>query len=126
VGAAEFKANFEAGDIDAVIADLAPDFGFLHAFSADAATGAERVRGMLTKARATFGDSFHFIDHARGEHMHALPWTATIDGIEADGVDLVKEDEEGRLLEVRFFIRPAEAAQAWGRAMSGGKGPPGG
>jgi hypothetical protein len=49
---------------------------------------------------------------AHGERYHVLPWTTVIEGINTDGFDLVKEDGQGRLVELRAAIRPATALQA--------------
>jgi len=53
-----------------------------------------------------------------GEEYHALPWVSRIGEYEADGVDLIKEDDDGRLLEVRITMRPLEALLLWSEAMT--------
>jgi hypothetical protein len=63
------------------------------------------------------GHEFRFTDHLAGAEHDALLWTTRIGGREIEGVDLVREDAQGRLLEIRVFMRPLDAAQQWREAM---------
>jgi hypothetical protein len=117
LGVEVFRAGFQSGDIEAIIADLAPDFAFFHTGLAEPTTDVERLRLVLELARETIGEDFRFTEHMQGDGLHALRWTSTIDGVAAEGVDIVLEDADGRLLEVRIQMRPAAASEAWSRAM---------
>jgi hypothetical protein len=118
VGVAEFRKSFEEGDGDAFVADLAPGFQFFHAGHAAATTDHDVLRRVIPFARKAMGDAFRFTDHMIGDEYHALPWVARIGEYEADGVDLIKEDSDGRLLEVRITMRPLEALTLWAEAMT--------
>jgi hypothetical protein len=59
-----------------------------------------------------------------GAEYHALPWIARIGEHDAEGVDLVKEADDGRLLGVRIIMRPVQAIQAWAQAMTTRMGMP--
>jgi hypothetical protein len=52
-----------------------------------------------------------------GYDHHALLGTTRLGGRQIEGVDLVKEDRQGRLLEIRVLMRPLDAAQQWREAM---------
>jgi hypothetical protein len=116
MGAELFRGRYEAGDIDAVMADLAPGFVFYHAGRSDPTTDLDEARRIFVAAHETMAD-FRFTEHARGDGLHALRWTATIDGMAAEGVDIVREDDEGRLLELRITMRPLPVVQAWHSLM---------
>jgi hypothetical protein len=122
MGADEFRANFEAGDIDAVLADFAPDHVTYHAGQAEPTSDPGFLRKLWPAARAVLGDEFHFTDRVEaqvhGGRYVLLPWTTLIDGIEAEGVDFVKEDDDGRVLEIRITMRPLQAIEAFSAAMT--------
>ncbi|HEY1277635.1 MAG TPA: hypothetical protein VGF25_22200 [Thermoleophilaceae bacterium] len=128
MGAETFRRCFEAGDIEAVMADLAPGFTLYHAARSEPASAPAPIDRILEAARTTLGPDFRFTEHARGDGLHALRWTATIDGMHADGVDVVREDGDGRLLELRITMRPLPAIEVWSRLMGerlgDGHGPP--
>jgi hypothetical protein len=117
VGAELFRESFQAGDIDRLIADLAPDFAFYHTALPEPTTDAELLRKLLKVARETIGEDFRFTEHATGDGLHALRWTSTIGGLAAEGVDVVREDAEGRISEIRITMRPMQANAAWSDAM---------
>lgn len=118
MGAEIFRESFEAGDIDRLIADLAPEFAFYHTALADPTTDRDLLRRILVTARKTIGEDFRFTEHVAGDGLHALLWTSTIQGVPAEGVDLVREDDDGRTVEVRITMRPTQAAFAWSAAMT--------
>lgn len=124
MGAEVFRQSFQSGDIDALIADLAPGFSFYHAGLPEPTGDAELLKGLLVVARQAIGDDFQFTEHATGDGLHALRWTSTIEGVPADGVDVVREDPEGRVIEVRITMRPIQAIVAWKEAMRKGFGVP--
>ena len=118
MGLQEFKHNFFEGDGDAFVADLAPGFAFYHATHLEPSHDIEFLRKMIPTARAAMGPEFQWTHELRGEEYGALRWTAVIGGLQSEGVDLIKEDENGRLLEVRIHMRPADAVAAWTQEMN--------
>lgn len=117
MGAQVFRESFQAGDIDRLIADLAPRFAFYHTALPEPTTDPELLKQILVVARETIGDDFLFTEHAQGDGLHALRWTSTLGGIAAEGVDIVREDDEGRTTEIRITMRPMQANAAWSDAM---------
>jgi hypothetical protein len=115
--AADFTEKFEAGNIDAVVELMASEFSMHHPTHAEPTTNREWLGAALTIARQVLGEEFHFTDHLANGKRHAFPWTATIDGVPSHGVDIITEDDEGRVTELMVFLRPAEAHEALSRAM---------
>ena len=118
MGAQDFARAFAAGDGDAFVADLAPGFGFFHATHAEPSRDHDFLRVMISLAREAMGPEFRWVRSLTDGEYTALHWAARIAGVEAEGVDLVREREDGRLLEVRINMRPADAAVAWREEMS--------
>ena len=132
MGLEDFVRYTEAGDGDAFVADLAPGFVFHHPSSDHPTSDPNMLRMLIPLARRIFGDEFSFGERLEGDGFKAIRWSARIDGVPADGVDLLREDDEGRLLELRILIRPLAALQAFQAQISamvgprpgGGDGPP--
>jgi hypothetical protein len=128
MGAAAFRENFEAGNIEAVLADFAPDIAVYHAGQSEPSSSHAFHKVMFPALRVVLGPDFHFSDlvraQAHGAEYALLPWTAIVDGIDADGADFVREAPDGRLAEIRFAMRPLEAVQALHRLMHERIGPP--
>jgi hypothetical protein len=110
MGAAEFRTNFESGDIDAVMADLAPDFAMYHPGYAEPSDNPEWVKVAFRLMREVFGEAFHFDRHLREDCYSMLHWTTTLpDGTWAEGVDVISEDPNRQLRELRVLVRPTHA-----------------
>ena len=125
MGVDQFIRYWDEGDGDAFADDIADGFVFYHPASDHPTTDREAIRFIGPLARHAL-DDFRFLERLDGDGYHALRWVAQIDGIPADGVDLLREDEEGRLLELRIAMRPLAALvafQAKMAAMTGGGGP---
>ena len=123
-----FRQNFEARNIEAVLADFAPDVAVYHAGQPDPSSSPPFHEAMFPALRDVLGPEFHFTDlvraQAHGAEYALLPWTAVVDGIDAEGVDLVREAPDGRVAEIRFAMRPLAAIEAVHRLMKERIGPP--
>lgn len=124
MGLEAFRRDFESADVDAVLRDLAPGFSFYHPIGPEAMTDHALHLRALPLARAALGEDFRFTETLRGEEFDAIHWTASIGGITAEGVDLVKEDANGQLLELRILMRPLQAIQAFAEEMGRQAGGP--
>lgn len=118
----EFRRAFEAGDHDAAFAQLAPECAFYHAGHVEPTTDQRILRPALRLAREAFGSEFRFTDHLVGDVFHALPWTARINALAAEGVDLLRVDPDGRIRELRILMRPYEAIGEFMAAMRAASG----
>lgn len=64
----------------------------------------------LAAAVAVFGhDSFRYVREFRGKDEAVLEFVVTIDGIEVNGVDMIRWDESGRIVDFKVMLRPLKA-----------------
>lgn len=64
----------------------------------------------LAAAFRVFGnDSFRYVREIAGPRDAALEFEVVIDGIAVNGVDLIKWNEDGRIVEFKVLIRPLKA-----------------
>jgi len=67
------------------------------------------VRYLSAALRVFFNDSFRYVRELTGPRDAALEFEVEIDGINVNGVDLLKWDDEGRIVEFKVLIRPLKA-----------------
>ena len=64
----------------------------------------------LTAAFHVFiDDSFRYIRELAGPRDAALEFQVEIEGVSVNGIDMIKWDDEGRIVEFKVFIRPLKA-----------------
>ena len=64
----------------------------------------------LTAALHVFGnDSFRYVREVVGERDAVLEFQVEIDGISVNGVDMIKWDGDGRIVEFKVMLRPLKA-----------------
>lgn len=56
-----------------------------------------------------FNESFRYVRELTGPRDAALEFQVEIDGISVNGVDMIKWDDEGRIIEFKVLIRPLKA-----------------
>ena len=56
-----------------------------------------------------FNESFKYVREVTGPSDAVLEFQVEIDGISVNGVDMLKWDAEGRIIEFKVFIRPLKA-----------------
>ena len=56
-----------------------------------------------------FNDSFRYVDETRGEDSAVLEFTVTLDGIDVNGVDMIRWNEDGLIVEFKVMLRPLKA-----------------
>jgi hypothetical protein len=56
-----------------------------------------------------FNPSFRYVREIVGEHDAALEFETEIDGIAVNGVDLIKWNAAGRIVEFKVMVRPLKA-----------------
>ena len=72
--------------------------------------GRALVAGYLSAALQVFGNpSFRYVREIVGEHDAVLEFETTIDGILVNGVDLLRWNAAGRLVEFKVMLRPLKA-----------------
>lgn len=73
----------------------------------------------LAAAMHVFGESdFHYVREVVSDHDAVLEFTATIDGIHINGVDMMHWNDEGRIDDFKVMIRPLKAVNLLHRMMA--------
>jgi hypothetical protein len=64
----------------------------------------------LTAAfRVFFNESFRYVREIASSHDAVLEFQVDIDGISVNGVDMIKWDDEGEIVEFKVMLRPLKA-----------------
>lgn len=58
-----------------------------------------------------FNDTFRYVREVHGPRDAVLEFEVTIDGIVVNGVDMMRWDDEGRIVEFKVMLRPLKAIQ---------------
>jgi len=58
-----------------------------------------------------FNDTFRYVREVTGPRDAVLEFQVEIDGITVNGVDMIKWDDEGRIVEFKVMLRPLKAIQ---------------
>ena len=73
----------------------------------------------LTAAGATFADAdFRYTGEWTGERSAVLEFTATLDGIHVNGVDMIWWDDAGLITRFKVMVRPLKAVNALHQRMA--------
>ena len=59
--------------------------------------------------RVFFNDSFRYVRELTGPRDAALEFLVEIEGISVNGIDMIKWDDEGKIVEFKVLIRPLKA-----------------
>jgi hypothetical protein len=59
--------------------------------------------------RVFFNDSFRYVREITGPRDAALEFQVEIEGVSVNGIDLIKWDDEGKIVEFKVLIRPLKA-----------------
>jgi hypothetical protein len=68
--------------------------------------------------RVFFNESFRYVRELAEAHDAVLEFQVDIDGISVNGVDMIKWDDEGRIVEFKVMIRPLKAINLIHQKMS--------
>jgi hypothetical protein len=66
---------------------------------------------LLAAFQVFFNETFRYVRELRGPHDAVLEFEVAIDGIRVNGVDMIKWDDDGRIVEFKVMIRPLKAIQ---------------
>ena len=56
-----------------------------------------------------FNETFRYVREVVGPHDAVLEFVVTLDGIEVNGVDMLRWNDEGRVTEFKVMLRPLKA-----------------
>lgn len=72
--------------------------------------GKSLTMGYLLAAVAVLGkDGFRYVREVIGERDAALEFVTEVDGVEINGVDLIKWNEAGQIIDFKVMVRPLKA-----------------
>lgn len=74
--------------------------------------GRDVVTAYLAGAFVVLGPGLTYHDEWVRERDAALRFTSEVDGLQVEGVDIVRWDDEGRIAEFTVMVRPFKALQA--------------
>ena len=64
-----------------------------------------------------FNPSFRYLRELTGARDAVLEFQVEIDGVSVNGVDMIKWDDEGRIVEFKVMLRPLKAINLIGERM---------
>ncbi len=114
-----FRAGVEARDHDAMVAALADDVVFHSPITFKPFEGREAVGALLGIVMGTFED-FRYTDELDSDGVKALVFEARVGDRQVQGLDLLRFDAEGQIVDFTVMVRPLSAAIALAEAV--GKG----
>jgi ketosteroid isomerase-like protein len=88
---------------------LAKDCVFLSPIVHTPQEGRELTKFYLTGAFNTFNDSFHYVKEVVTPQHAVLEFVCDMDGIVANGVDIMTFDDDGKIIEFKVMVRPLKA-----------------
>ena len=111
-----FARAIAAGDEDAAIATLADDVVFRSPAVYKAYEGTEQVEVLLRLVAQVF-ENFRYTNEWRDGRTTILFFEANVGDRELQGVDILEDDEEGKVASLTVMIRPLSGLQAVSAAM---------
>lgn len=97
-------------DIDALDDLLADDVVFHSPVVHTPQRGRAITAMYLAAAVEVFGnETFRYVRECRASHEAVLEFLVTIDGIEVNGVDIIRSNDAGRIVDFKVMLRPLKA-----------------
>lgn len=113
-----YRAAVERRDLAAVGDLLAPQIVFHSPVTFHPFLGRDTVTRLLAEVIQVFED-FRFTDELEMDGAHALIFRATVagSGREIEGIDLLRFDEQGLIVDFTVMLRPLSALVPFAQAM---------
>jgi hypothetical protein len=100
-------ATRDVGGLDGLLAD---NVVFHSPVVHSPQVGKALTQRYLAAAFGVFGnDSFHYVRELRSDHDAVLEFQVEIDGIIVNGVDMIKWNDDGKIVEFKVMLRPLKA-----------------
>jgi hypothetical protein len=100
-------ATQDPGGLDALLADNAV---FLSPVVHTPQAGKALTRAYLMAAFQVFSnETFRYVREIKGPRDAVLEFQVEIDGIQVNGVDMIKWDDDGKIVEFKVMLRPLKA-----------------
>lgn len=111
-----FRSAVEAGDLDAMRAQLAEDVVFRSPVAHKPYEGKAITAAILANVFEVFED-FRYVRELGDDAGHALVFEATVAGLDITGCDFLVLDDDGLITDFMVMVRPLKAAHALADAM---------
>ena len=103
----QLVASSDASGLNSLLAD---DAVFLSPIVHTPQHGKALAKAYLSAAfQVFFNQSFRYVREIIGPHDAMLEFETEIDGVMVNGVDIIKWNEAGRIIEFKVMIRPLKA-----------------
>jgi hypothetical protein len=112
-----FGKAIEAGDEDAALATIADDVVFRSPAVHTPYEGKETVEGIL-RLVATVFENFRYTNEWRDGRTTILFFEANVGARELQGIDILEENDEGKIAKFTVMIRPLSGLQAVSQTMA--------
>ena len=85
--------------------------------------GQQLVLGYLSAAMEVLGNpTFRYVRELRGARDAMLEFETELDGIHINGVDLIRWDDDGRIVDFKVMVRPLKAVNLLHQKMAAALG----
>lgn len=110
-GLAAWHAYMHSGGDAGLLGDLVHDDAVFHSpvVHTPQAGKAKVMVYLLSAAKVLGNDSFTYVRELVDGSDALLEFTAVIDGIEINGIDLIRFDENGKIKDFKVMVRPVKA-----------------
>ena len=112
-----FGQAIEAGDEDAAVATLADDVVFRSPAVYKPYEGREQVE-LILRLVATVFENFRYTNEWRDGRTTILFFEANVGNRDLQGIDILEENEDGKIAAFTVMIRPLSGLQAVAAAMA--------
>ncbi len=112
----KFADALASKDLDRYSAWFADDIRLYTPIHEEPVVGKQAACQILPVVFSIF-ENFRYPDIVTGQQTHALIFRAEIDGIPLEGVDYVRTDENGLVIEFNVMMRPLQAIIALSEAI---------
>jgi hypothetical protein len=112
----EFADALASKDVDRYAAWFADEMRLYTPIHAEPSVGRHAACQLLPVVFSLF-ENFHYPDVFTGQQTHALIFHAEVSGIPLEGVDYVRTDDQGRVIDFYVMMRPLKAITALARAI---------
>lgn len=112
-----FRTAVEAKDFDAMMAALSPDVVLHSPVTFSPFEGLEAVTAVLGIVFDVFED-FTYTDELTSGPTTTLVFTARVGDRQLEGVDLLRDAEDGSIADLTVFVRPMSGLQALASAVA--------
>lgn len=113
---AEFRRAVESADATAVLSFFADDVEFKPCATTGSFKGLDTISAFVPILLKTW-QNLRYQDELSSGDSVALVFTAGVDDVPVEGVDLLRFDDNGKIVEFAALVRPLNGLQALAQAM---------